>query len=1202
MSTEKPTLTTLRARALPLVANLAIVLVIALGMLWSGAGTDFKVHALIESIISLMSAFIIGVSLYLRDREEDRFFLIIALGFLGTWLLEVWHVFASLEHLTSLYVPALQSDSTSSWIAPRLFLATMLCFSLWHPILPKIFGEVAANSDLPYYLCTLLILGLTILAVMQMPWSAREWGLYVPRPEEVIPGMLFAIAGFGYLLRGKWQHSVFEFYLMIAIGLSAVIHIGVMPFSSLEFDSQYAVAHFLKFVGTVLVLVGLVLYGRDISRESLEDVKQRAETILQIMVDGIVTIDQTGVIRSINPAGSYILGLPEQDLIEKKLTRWIPGLEDHVCTPLQLGDDSIFSRQIELEGHRDDGTVFPLEATFNELPVKREKLYVGALRDISERKAVERERKNLHTQLKTALQAAGLGKWQWHDSSQSMSWDAQTDEIYGLPQGSHGLNLATLSTSIHPEDLERMIQLFAGIATVKEFKDEEFRIHRQDNGAERWISISGISLAGGTDEDVRVVGVQCDITPYKESVNEMMQARKTADDASKVKSAFLANMSHEIRTPMNGVVGMLDVLQQSRLNSKQSDMVTIIKESAFALLHLIDDILDFSKIEAGKLSVEKKPINIANVVESVCASLDLLAKEKGVELAIFADPKIPNALMGDSMRIRQVLVNLVNNAIKFSKDNTRTGKVSLRALILEDTNSQAVIEFQVVDNGIGMTKEVQDAVFDIFVQADSSTSRKFGGTGLGLTISKNLVEMMDGSIDLNSAPDQGSTFTVRFTMQHADADEADLTQLVASHPDNLEGLSCLLIEESGGNSADLTAYLRAAGVELETAPEVTASLVWLNSQGTQPRVCIIDGGAAHLSSAERKLIERENLSVVLVQRERRQLVTHIDTALILDGNALNRGKFLQYVGVAGKRLSLSPENQEQTAIESLKPEPTAPSREEAMRREQLILVAEDNPTNQQVVLEQLSVLGYRADIANNGVEALELWRKGSYSLLLTDLQMPVMDGYELTASVRAEETDSRIPIVALSADALVGEAEKSREIGMDDYLSKPARLDDLRAKLEKWLSAPEASVTKPLAVVGAEGNLKADDAKRLSLQEPVVDVKILEALVGGNKSLVASLLHDFRASSQEIKLELLKAWKAQQLTDLTAAAHKLKSSSMSMGAIRLGELCSAIELGVHQSNIALLGELVIEFEREVTAVDQFIASSAQLDSAEQGTA
>ncbi|MFK7974750.1 MAG: ATP-binding protein [Halioglobus sp.] len=1169
------------SRTLPLLANVIAMIGISAAMLWFAAETDYKVHALLESILTLVTMFVVGVSLYLNKREADRFFLIVGLAFAGNWILEVWHLLSSLEH-AGIHLPhASEHYSSASWIAPRLYLAFGLLIALFYRSGSEPDSARTRSSDAIYYVIALIALVPTALASLKMSTISSTFPLEsIQRPEEFAPAAVFAAAMVGYILKGRWRRSVFEYYLLCMLAISTLMHAVVMAFSTFEFDAFYAVSHFLKFSSYLIVIVGLILYGRDRSSDKLEDEKQLAETMLNIMDEGILVIDKHYIIKDINPAARAMLGQSQEEFVGAPLTQWFPGLQFNSAG--EVADDSL-SPQRELSGIRSDSSEFPAEVTFKLLPKRRSRKsreFVAVVRDISERKSREIERINFNRQFSTALKAAGLGKWEWNLSTQRMAWDDQCDNIYGLPQGSRGMELSEISTAIHPDDIEFMNSAFASITTEGKFRDAEFRIFRKNDQSERWITMSGTQLVGDEGKEDRIVGVLRDITAQKNSIDDLQAAREAADEASQVKSAFLANMSHEIRTPMNGVVGMLDVLQESRLNSKQTDMVNVIKESAFSLLHLIDDILDFSKIEAGKLDVEIAPMDVAAVSESVCASLNMLAQEKGVELALFTDPKLPSAVMGDTLRIRQVLVNLANNAIKFSKDNTRIGKVCMQTMLVDEDEHSATVEFRVDDNGIGMTQSVQDAVFGIFVQADSSTSRKFGGTGLGLTISKNLVEMMGGEIDLYSVPGEGSTFIVRVQLPKTTMENAPIAK-----DWKLQGVECLLLEEPGGYTEHLASYLQFAGLQVEQVAEVTEALQWLNATTKRKRVVVVDGGAAHLNAVERKLLERDNLGIVVIQRERGQLVNHIPSALCHSGNAMNRDHFLQLVAASAETVQLEQHSSNTPAEEARAGSPTAPSRKEAIAQNRLILVAEDNPTNQQVVLEQLTVLGYHADIADNGEQGLAMWREGCYALLLTDLQMPKMDGYELAASIRKEEVDHmRMPIVALSADALVGEAERSQKVGMDDYLAKPARMNDLKNMLEKWLEGAQ------------ENGRPAVSQPNVTLEElAILDVSVLEALVGTDEARINGLLQAYRESSLQISGEMIGAWKAANSDGVAAAAHQLKSASLSIGAMRVGHLSNEIEHTVKTTDSVPALELMQSFEHEHTAVEQAIADANAVD-------
>ena len=604
---------------------------------------------------------------------------------------------------------------------------------------------------------------------------------------------------------------------------------------------------------------------------------------------------------------------------------------------------------------------------------------------------------------------------------------------------------------------------------------------------------------------------------------DLDKTRHEAEQANRAKSAFLSAMSHEIRTPMNGVIGMIDVLQQSSLNGSQMETTNIIHDSAFALLTIIDDILDFSKIEAGKLQIDYAPMGLAGVVEGTCETLSPLALKKGVELTLFTDPGIPAAVMGDAGRLRQILVNLANNAIKFSSGQDRQGKVSVRALLVESTPDehghfpllnplgettshstrlpetaakslvspqageeakipspqsspasgrggerekqlsiseslrdvkQILLEFRVTDNGIGMDETTQARLFTPFTQADTSTTRNFGGTGLGLVIARQLVNIMGGEITLHSEPDKGSMFSVRlpFKLLQEQSNANKPPSLVAE-------LSCLVVGDSESLADDLAAYLLHDGAIIERVPDITATQQWIANRPHGLCIVVIDTEGVNfpldeLSAAARTQSNVDARFVIIGRGGRKQCRIVAADHVTLDAEVMHRRAFLQAVAIAAGRAKQSDREIPPSDIKSIL---TPLSREDARRQGSLILIAEDNEINQKVLLQQLRLLGQTADVASDGREALERWQSGDYGLLFTDLHMPEMDGYELATAIRATETNKpRIPIIAITANALKGEADHCRAIGMDDYLSKPVQLVNLKAMLEKWM--PVAAV------------------------------------------------------------------------------------------------------------------------------------------------
>jgi signal transduction histidine kinase/CheY-like chemotaxis protein/HPt (histidine-containing phosphotransfer) domain-containing protein len=652
-------------------------------------------------------------------------------------------------------------------------------------------------------------------------------------------------------------------------------------------------------------------------------------------------------------------------------------------------------------------------------------------------------------------------------------------------------------------------------------------------------------------------------------------AEKKAQRATRAKSEFLAAMSHEIRTPMNGVIGMLELLQQSSLVGSQLEMARLTRESADTMLRIIDDILDFSKVEAGRLEIERHPFSVREAVEKSCGLLNRFAERKETTLTVFCDPAISAQLLGDATRLRQVLVNLVNNAIKFSSSLGHPGRVAVRTRRLDSDKGTCNVEFSVRDNGIGIDEATRARLFTPFTQADASTTRRYGGTGLGLAISKQLVELMGGSIAVESQLGKGSNFIVRipFATEAQSAAGAELSS-------ELQGIRCLVMGGALQLTEDLASYLAADGASVQRAADARERRRWTEAQSSGLAVWVIEIGDAIPDVKE--LLEaahmRSDLPVGIVliasARSQRKPAAHAERFVLIDGNALSRQALVTAVCSAAGRTAREPE---QAASHLRLAYKDTPTREEAIRQNSLILVAEDNEINQRVISEQLHLLGFAVDVAGDGREALSKWRSGEYSLLFADLHMPEMDGYALTLEIRlAEGGRSRIPIIALTANALQGEAERCRSVGMDDYLTKPAPLAALSEMLERWL--PRATLEPPHAGEGRSG---------------ATDLSVLAELVGDDPRLIADFVREFSASAARLADDLGNAARAGHTQEVADIAHKLKSSARSLGAMKLGDLCASLEEAGRARELQALAALVPSFRAELTAVqDELSATTA----------
>jgi PAS domain S-box-containing protein len=819
---------------------------------------------------------------------------------------------------------------------------------------------------------------------------------------------------------------------------------------------------------------------------------------------------------------------------------------------------------------------------------------IGAMIDVTDLKSTEAALQAAEERLARAVRGTQDGFWEFNAVDKSFWFAPRFAQMLGYEPGALGTHVESFLNLIHAEDRERAkADIWKHVGSEAPY-DVEFRLRHQ-LGHYEWVrsrAQGGFDVRG---QSAKLAGSIQLVTDRKDAERAKLEAVRIAESANRAKSDFLANMSHEIRTPMNGVLGMTELLLDTELDALQRDYAETIRDSGTSLLTVINDILDFSKVEAGKLELEPLDVDLRDTFEDVARLLSIQAHAKGLELTAQIDATLPDLVKGDAGRIRQILLNLAGNAIKF----TAKGEVSLEIKVLSTGEQGTTVRCEVRDTGIGIPADRLGSLFAPFMQVDTSTTRRFGGTGLGLSIVRRLVELMGGDTGVESVEGVGSLFW--FTAHFAPV--LDSTQPHYPAPASIKGLRLLVVDDNATNRKVLMGQLLLCGVEpvsASSAEEALALMRQAEAAGRPFDAALLD----HLMPDR----DGADLGRTIVQDA---ALKSTRLVLLTSSGQRGDGQIFADIGFAGYLLKpvtqrdltecliLVLANSAHSWHLQSQPMITRHAlRAQRARTRNRILLAEDNLVNQKVALRLLEKLDYRVDVVADGLAAVAAWQTGKFDLIIMDCQMPQLDGYAATREIRRLEAGQRhIPIVALTAHAMKGDEEKCRAAGMDDYLSKPIDRVKLDLCLDRLL--PSTGTTGVLAVlkesaagIGAAASLPGASAGTLSgssvpLHAPVDWDALLES-IDGDTGFARELLGAFVGTADRELAAIAAAVGTGDAATVREAAHTLKGTSANLRASAAAAAAARLEIAARTGQSLELSALAGQLTAEVRGAIVFL--------------
>ncbi len=927
-------------------------------------------------------------------------------------------------------------------------------------------------------------------------------------------------------------------------------------------------------------------------RDTIEEKLQVTQAAIEYASDTIFWVSPDGSIDYANTFACDSLGYTKEEFCKLEIDEII---EEYHSGRWQLQNETLQTKnhqKFESSHITKDGRHIPAEVRLNYFEFEEKEYILVLIHDIAERKEKELKLQASETLLKEAQNISKLGHWILEIPQNNLIWSDEIFSIFEIDKKYFQASYEYFLSVIHPDDRDMVNNAYTRSLKNKKPYSIDHRLQMIDGSIKhvREICRTEYNQSG---EPIRSIGTLQDITEQKRTELELEKSKVLAESATRTKSQFIANMSHEIRTPINAIIGMSYLALNTNMDPQQVNYVNKIDGAAHSLLGIINDILDFSKIESGKMSIENTPFSLEEVISNAASIINIKAEEKKLELIIDLDPAIPQMLIGDPLRITQVLTNLAGNSVKF----TDQGEVTISAQQIHKDGIVSEILFSVKDTGIGISALEQKKLFKPFTQADGSITRKYGGTGLGLTITKQLVELMDGGINITSTPGKGTTFSFSILLDEAVIENTSTTPKT----DEFQNLKVLVMDSSEAVLKTITRHLLSLKFKVEACNTGNEALELLEHAGIHKdpfRLAIVniktDNDTTDSISILNQMDNPDNnypcpKRIILTTENERESIIRIPNKPFFDSILIKPIQpsilFNTIISVLRDSILTTYKNFSQN---------THPSSLASTVSGKKVLLVEDNEINQEVAMEILTLANLDIDVANNGKEAISQIKNNQYDLVFMDIQMPVMDGLKATQIIRTlpGQSKTELPIIAMTAHAFKEQIDQSLEAGMNDHLSKPIEPEVLFSVLNHWLGQKPIN-ERPLKIDPEEDQ----DKHTIQDYSPILNTSKALKRMSGNEKLFYKIIKKFNSEYSDYPKRIQDTLNENKTLESKILVHTLKGLCGNIGATELQEAASKLEVAIDENSDtkeSLLEQLNDTFSQLLTVIHTIIENEVAI--------